>query len=183
MSAECIPYLPGADHDHNSLTSSVPSCVGNLIALQALALDHNSLSSTVPISVGNMTNVRIISLGHNSLSGSIPVNLVLLPYLQSLDLSFNYFTGSLPTVLCSDLPSAQIFLAGNGFWCYLSCQADGEWTSSYSVPRCPDQQDVAFSDLDNQLTVSTALAKVISTTVVHYSFPWQVLTGRAIPCI
>ena len=170
MSAECIPYLPGADHDHNSLTSSVPSCVGNLIALQALALDHNSLSSTVPISVGNVTNVLIISLGHNSLSGSIPVNLVLLPYLQSLDLSFNYFTGSLPTVLCSDLPSAQIFLAGNGFLCYLSCQADGEWTSSYSVPRCPDQQDVAFSDLDNQLTVSTALAKVISTTVVHYSF-------------
>jgi len=51
--------------------------------------------------------------------------------------------------------------------CYLSFQADGEWTS---VPRCPDQQDVAFSDLDNQLTVSTALAKVISTTVVHYSF-------------
>ena len=52
--------------------------------------------------------------------------------------------------------------------CYLSFQADGEWTS---VPRCPDQQDVAFSDLDNQLAVSTALAKVISTTVVHYSFP------------
>jgi len=62
-------------------------------------------------------------------------------------------------------------LAGNGFACCLNCQADGEWTSPYSTPHCPDQQDVAFSDLDHQLAVSKALAKVISSTIVHYSLP------------
>jgi len=104
------------------------------------------------------------------LTGKIPTNVFHLPYLVMLDSSYNRFTRLPHSALCSALPSAWAYLAGNGFACCLNCQADGEWTSLYSTPHCPDQQGVAFSDLNEQLAVSKALAKVIPS-IVHYIMP------------
>eukprot|EP01042_Synura_sphagnicola_P036298 gene36298-biopygen1040 len=49
--------------------------------------------------------------------------------LQTLALGHNRFTSSIPSCI------------------------DGQWTSSYTVPRCPDHQDIAFTDINAQLSI------------------------------
>ncbi|XP_050205482.1 probable inactive receptor kinase At5g10020 [Mercurialis annua] len=85
------------------------SHVGELLVLpsypkmESLDLSHNSLSSGLPSDIGNMANLKLLNLSNNGLSGELPVELSKLTYLEYLDLSGNKFKGKIPDKLSSSL--------------------------------------------------------------------------------
>eukprot|EP01042_Synura_sphagnicola_P036514 gene36514-biopygen8280 len=141
--------------------------MGTFPRLISLTLDDNYLSSTIPAALGNLKGVIQLTVNRNRLTGEIPASLSRLQSIAVLDLSLNSFTGTPPPSLCSFSSKVQIFLTGNHLACCPRCQTDGDWTAHYTVPRCPDYQDVAMSDVNSYLSVAAALVKIISTSVVN----------------
>ena len=93
------------DLEHNNLSGSIPSELGDLTALVladfGLKLNHNNLSGSIPPELGQLVDLRSIHLNNNNLSGSIPPELGQLVDLWYLDFSHNNLTGSLPPELAS----------------------------------------------------------------------------------
>eukprot|EP01042_Synura_sphagnicola_P036346 gene36346-biopygen3088 len=69
--------------------------------------------------------------------------------------------------LSSTIPAALGNLKG-----LIQLTTDGDWTAHYTVPRCPDYQDVAMSDLNTYLSVAATFSKAISTR----ESPWTGVT-------
>ncbi|KAF2320636.1 hypothetical protein GH714_029301 [Hevea brasiliensis] len=49
---------PNRDLNHNYLTGSIPSSLGNLSSLEGLHLGFNSLSGPIPRALGSLSNLR-----------------------------------------------------------------------------------------------------------------------------
>jgi Leucine-rich repeat (LRR) protein len=58
--------------DHNMLSGSIPSTIGNLRNLVVLALSVNELSGEMPLTIGDLPQLNQLYLDHNLLSGNIP---------------------------------------------------------------------------------------------------------------
>ncbi|MDE2882057.1 MAG: Ig-like domain-containing protein, partial [Acidobacteriota bacterium] len=56
----------------NNLVGVIPADIGNLTALEHLALCDNNLTGLIPPEIGNLTALRWLSLHGNELSGPIP---------------------------------------------------------------------------------------------------------------
>ncbi|KAL6959260.1 hypothetical protein U1Q18_039401 [Sarracenia purpurea var. burkii] len=71
--------------------------------IELLDLSDNSLTSTLPSEIGNLGQLKLLNLARNGLSGPIPNELSKLKDLEYLDLSNNNFTGEIPDKLPSSL--------------------------------------------------------------------------------
>ncbi|GMI74186.1 receptor like protein 6 [Hibiscus trionum] len=129
------------DLSRNSLSGTIPECLGNmsydlhLINLQMnnltgkipdsfvnnelshLFLNNNQLEGLVPQSLANSTKLEILNLGNNKLTDRFPHWLASLPSLQVLILRHNRFRGSLSRSIASSNFSSlrMIDLSGNEF--------------------------------------------------------------------
>ena len=57
-----LTKLVDLDIDHNELTGSIPTELGNLINITQIDLDENNLNGTIPTEFGRMTKARAIEL-------------------------------------------------------------------------------------------------------------------------
>ncbi|KAL4311629.1 hypothetical protein GQ457_01G049450 [Hibiscus cannabinus] len=126
------------DLSKNSLSGTIPECLGNLSGfvdlqmnnlsgkipdsfmdslLSQLFLNDNRLEGLVPPSLANSSKLEILNLGNNMLTDRFPHWLASLPSLQILILRSNRFYGSLPHSVVSTNFSAlrMIDLSGNEF--------------------------------------------------------------------
>ncbi|KAK8506406.1 hypothetical protein V6N12_034139 [Hibiscus sabdariffa] len=129
------------DLSRNSLSGTIPECLGNLSqnldimnlqmnnfsgkipdifansVLVNLFLNNNRLEGLVPPSLANSTSLKILNLGNNMLTDRFPHLLASLPSLQVLILRSNRFHGPLPHSIASSNVSAlrMIDLSGNVF--------------------------------------------------------------------
>jgi hypothetical protein len=84
------------DISFNSFTNSVPSSIGNLLALTSLVLDYNYFSQKIPSELTQLTALAELSLATNFFSGQIYFLNNNLSRLSSVSLGYNLFTGPLP---------------------------------------------------------------------------------------
>ncbi|KAK8506352.1 hypothetical protein V6N12_034088 [Hibiscus sabdariffa] len=113
------------DLSRNSLSGTIPECLGNLSnslafidlqmnnfhgkipdsfvnnSLTHLFLNDNQLEGLVPPSLANSESLQLLNLGNNKLSDRFPYWLASLPSLQVLILRSNRFHGSLPHSVAS----------------------------------------------------------------------------------
>ncbi|RKO93344.1 hypothetical protein BDK51DRAFT_28997 [Blyttiomyces helicus] len=94
----CFHHIPGYNSQlfNNSLTSTIPESLGNLVNLTDLEISSNLLSGPIPDVFGNLTKLQILNLRNNSFTGPIPESLVNLVNLTALDLYSNQLNGSIP---------------------------------------------------------------------------------------
>ena len=83
----------------NNLSGEIPSSLGNLSELKALALHRNQLTGPIPTTLGNLSNLELLGLGGNQLNRLIPSQLGNLSNLETLYLWGNELTGPVPAWL------------------------------------------------------------------------------------
>mmetsp|Transcript_27107 Transcript_27107/g.62379 ORF Transcript_27107/g.62379 Transcript_27107/m.62379 type:complete len:162 (-) Transcript_27107:279-764(-) len=66
------PYPPCSQLDYNQLSGPIPSTIGQITGLTALALALNSLTSYIPSEIGQLTNLKNLSLQGNPLCLPVP---------------------------------------------------------------------------------------------------------------
>jgi hypothetical protein len=79
-----LSFLLTAD---NNMNGQILPEVGNLNALNQLALDHNCLFGTMPSEIGLLSNLQLIYLQSNGLSGSLADEFYNLTMLAKVDLT------------------------------------------------------------------------------------------------
>ena len=84
---------------NNTLTGTIPTCVGLLTNLQNFAMEFNSLSGTIPSSIGYLYNLTLLDLDGNQFTGTLPWELGNITKLQVLGVSNNILHGTLPPSL------------------------------------------------------------------------------------
>ena len=89
----------GIELVENGLSGPLPSSLGRLSGLEALALAHNELSGPLPSSLGDLSRLRELFLNENGLSGPLPSSLGRLSSLEWLALESNELSGPLPSSL------------------------------------------------------------------------------------
>ena len=81
----------------NNLRGTIPSEIGGLTSLQALALFREpGLTGTIPREVGSLAALELLALGGNDLTGGIPPEIGKLTELTGLYLWGNRLTGAIP---------------------------------------------------------------------------------------
>ena len=78
--------------DDNSLSSSIPHCIGNLTQLTDLRLSKNQLTSVVPYSMANLTLLTELDISNNKLTGSFPLAIFYMPRMTSIKAHDNLLT-------------------------------------------------------------------------------------------
>jgi len=99
LSAICgITSLVNMTTSSAKINSQIPSCFGDLLNLEVLAIDKNRLEGSLPTEIGLMSSLRNFKIGSNLyLTGPLPTSLCGLPEIMQLDVEGNMFTGSIPT--------------------------------------------------------------------------------------
>ncbi|KAF3436816.1 hypothetical protein FNV43_RR19569 [Rhamnella rubrinervis] len=99
----------------NQLTGPIPSSIGKLQNLYYLYLHENKLSGTIPSSLGNLTSLGQLVLNSNNLKGSIPPSLGECRNLQRMNLNENNLSGHIPKEVMSITSlNTYLDLSGNG---------------------------------------------------------------------
>ena len=57
----------------NNLGGTIPTTIGNLVALTSLELSGNNLTGSIPAELGNLANLNILTLGENDFDIGITV--------------------------------------------------------------------------------------------------------------
>ena len=84
------------DLSNNSLSGTLPDCLGQIQNLRVLNLARNNFYGEIPKSLGTLPQIEIIHLNNNNLSGGIPPLMDSLS-LKSIDFGNNNLEGELPT--------------------------------------------------------------------------------------
>ena len=82
--------------EHNSLSGSIPSQMGNISSLEWLILDNNKFTGSIPNELKNLESIAWIHLNANFLTGSIPDMFQTMPNLTDLYMAHNQLSGSIP---------------------------------------------------------------------------------------
>ena len=83
----------------NGLSGAIPQEIGQLAALEGLALDGNRLTGTIPSEIGLLSNLKHLYFFSNHLTGAIPTELGNLENLLHMCLDRNLLTGPVPEEL------------------------------------------------------------------------------------
>ena len=162
----------------NCLYGAIPDCIDNLSpALTFAYLNHNRLSGSIPSAIGELSNLQVLNLASNRIHGAVPTVIAALSTLFELDLHSNRLTGRPTALLCNISSLVYLIMANNSLDCAPWCQRDGPWNSGYSIPRCPDHQDIALNELNERLGVAKALSKTVTSTTLNP----RVTVGSGIP--
>ncbi len=81
---------------NNGLSGVIPPEIGQLAALEGLALDGNRLTGSIPPEIGLLSNLKHLYLFSNQLTGAIPTELGNLENLLHMCLDRNRLSGSIP---------------------------------------------------------------------------------------
>lgn len=99
--------------NNNNLVGTIPNSIGNLSAIERLALAVNQISGTLPNEIGNLSTLTGLELGLNQLSGSIPNSLGNLSNIIRLYLGANNLTGTIPSSLGNLSNLQELYLSDN----------------------------------------------------------------------
>ncbi|KAK7374104.1 hypothetical protein VNO80_07530 [Phaseolus coccineus] len=83
----------------NSLTSTIPKEIGNILSLELLLLSGNKLSGSLPDELGKLSNLNRLQVDENQLSGPIPESFGNMVKVKHLHMNNNSFYGQLPSTL------------------------------------------------------------------------------------
>jgi hypothetical protein len=95
-SVTALPFLMLMNFSYNSLSGTIPFCLGTASALQLLYLSNNRLVGSIPESFTDLSDLQYLYLLNNQLTGSLPKKLGSLSKLLFLNLGVNRFHGTLP---------------------------------------------------------------------------------------
>ena len=98
---------------HNGISGSIPPELGELVALQNLALHDGRLTGAIPAALGNLANLKTLELSQTDLEGLIPPELGGLANLTELRLWGNDLDGSIPPELGDLANLEQLYLGSN----------------------------------------------------------------------
>ena len=88
--------------DSCRLTGSIPEewCGLSNQRLKAINLSSNSLSGSLPTCLGNLSHLQDFSVLHNQITGTLPTELNQWTDLQRLHTAYNLLEGSVPPDIC-----------------------------------------------------------------------------------
>ena len=98
---------------NNNLNGFIPSTIGDLTHLKALALSGNTLSGSIPSTIGNLSQLTRLSISQCQLSGSIPSSIGNLSNLTWVALWQNNLSGVIPASFWNLTSLEYIWLGGN----------------------------------------------------------------------
>ncbi|KAL1085133.1 hypothetical protein V6Z11_D08G029200, partial [Gossypium hirsutum] len=112
-----LSYLETLDLEMNNFIGKIPNSFVNNSELRHLLLNDNQLEGLVPSSLANTTSLELLNLGNNKLTDRFSGWLASLSSLEVLILRFNRLYGSLPHSIASSNFSALriIDLSANEF--------------------------------------------------------------------
>mmetsp|Transcript_979 Transcript_979/g.1542 ORF Transcript_979/g.1542 Transcript_979/m.1542 type:complete len:421 (-) Transcript_979:222-1484(-) len=87
-------FINATDIENNGLDGTLPTEIGALPKLSALALEQNSLKGPIPSSYSDLTDLAVLDFDFNQLTGSL-FDLSRMPKLQQLDLNNNMLSGKI----------------------------------------------------------------------------------------
>ncbi|KAK3264720.1 hypothetical protein CYMTET_26558 [Cymbomonas tetramitiformis] len=102
---------------HNHLTGTLPTEMGKLTAMNALQLSDIRLTGTLPTELGELTAMTEMQLQHNRLTGTLPTELGELTAMNEIQLQHNRLTGTLPTELGELTAMNEISVSANPELC------------------------------------------------------------------
>ena len=95
------------------MTGTVPRELGQLAALELLALHSNLLTGSIPSELGQMTTLETLYFQSNHLTGTLPDTLGELEFIDELWLHDNQIVGTLPTDIWSLSMLRSLFRQNN----------------------------------------------------------------------
>ncbi|KAI0503819.1 hypothetical protein KFK09_014762 [Dendrobium nobile] len=99
-----------------SLTSKLPTEIGELGKLRVLLLQSSDFYGAIPESFQGLHELQVLDLSQNNLSGGVPKGLGLgMTKLVSVDLSQNMLSGSFPSDICYGRALVELSLHENSF--------------------------------------------------------------------
>ncbi|XP_071721243.1 receptor-like protein 7 [Rutidosis leptorrhynchoides] len=100
--------------DSNSLTGTLPTCLGNL-SLVNLSLSRNKFHGTIPNTFTRESRLKVIDLSGNRFTGPLPESLANCINLESLKVGYNSLEGVFPFWLGSLTELQVLILSSNKF--------------------------------------------------------------------
>ena len=95
------------------MVGPLPTEIGLLKNLEALALNTNMFTGTIPLELSHLTQLSLLLLYDIVLSGAIPTQIGLLTSMTNLNLRNNAISGSIPTELGQLKDLEYLVLDGN----------------------------------------------------------------------
>eukprot|EP01083_Nonionella_stella_P030809 84395_1 len=80
----------------NELFGSIPPTIVQLQSLTELKVNVNTLSGTIPGNIGQMTHLKTLNLGTNKLSGTVPESIGNLTEITDFEIEYNHISGTIP---------------------------------------------------------------------------------------
>jgi len=93
--------------DHNNITGTFPTEIGNLAEMASFSLTNTTVSGPIPTEMGLLTGLRRLWLYGNKLEGEIPAELGQLPILEVVEMYGNNLEGAMPQGVCDAIASAD----------------------------------------------------------------------------
>lgn len=168
------------------LRGKIPSDVGNLSSLVALALSGNSLDGKIPPSIQRLSSLQGFYLEANSLQGSIPNELCRLNNLFELYLTSNKLSGSIPTCFGNlrnlrylSVASNELIIIPSTFWDLVDILKINFSSNSVSGSLPPDigklkavtSLDFSYNQLSNNIpTTIGQFQNLVQLNLSHNNF-------------
>lgn len=108
-----LPLLSLLNLSYNSLSGTIPSCLGKATSLNLLYLSFNHLVGSLPDSFTDLTEMQYLYLLNNELTGTLPEKIGNMKELMFLNLGVNHFRGTLPASIAQLTMLELLFLNNN----------------------------------------------------------------------
>jgi Leucine rich repeat len=92
--------------DNNVVTTTIPTQIGNFIALASLSMTNVTAKGPIPTQIGLLTDLQRVWLYDNELSGKLPTELGQMQYLEVFDIYDNALTGTVPASICASVAAS-----------------------------------------------------------------------------
>ena len=111
------PVLEGVYMEHNFLTGSIPSTMGQIQFLRELKIHDNELSGTIPNSLASIKTLSTLIMNNNRLTGPLPLfTFKDSLFLETLDVASNRLSGTIPYDTLFEIFALQtVILSDNCF--------------------------------------------------------------------
>ncbi|XP_052211476.1 MDIS1-interacting receptor like kinase 1 [Diospyros lotus] len=154
-----LTALESIDVSQNFFVGNFPVGFGRAAVLARLNASSNSFSGDIPEDLGNATSLEMLDLRGNFFQGSIPRSFKNLKKLQYLGLSGNNLTGRLPPELGQLLSLQTMILGYNGF--------EGEIPAEFGNLTSLRYLDLAVGNLGGGIPAELGRLKLLNTVFLY----------------